>query len=227
MSAAEDQARSLLATAGVGAPHVARLAKYVELVLEANRKFNLTGARSVEQLVPHILDSLTVVPYVRPPYVDVGSGAGLPGIPVAIVTGARTVLLEVTAKKAAFLEDVLVALGVVADVVPSRAEDAGRRPELRGQFASGTARAIAFAPTALELIAPLLAINGVAILQRGTMGADERAALAGAALMLGCAVDAEIALEGDRRLVLVRKVSPTSDRYPRRSGVPEKRPLCG
>ena len=226
MSAETERAETLLAAGGAPPEHVPRLAQYVELVLEANRKFNLTGARSVEEFVPHILDSLTVVPYVRSPYVDVGSGAGLPGIPVAIVTGVRTVLLEATSKKAAFLRDAITALDVDAEVAGARAEDAGRRPELREQFASATARAIASAPTALELTAPLLAVSGVAILQRGSMAADERAALEGAALMLGCTVDVEVALEGERRLLLVQKTSPIAERYPRRSGIPEKRPLC-
>ena len=226
MNAETELALDLLVAAGVPPEHAPRLGRYVALVLEANRKFNLTGARSIEEFVPHILDSLTVVPYVRSPYVDVGSGAGLPGIPVAIVTGVRTLLVEATSKKAAFLLDAIAALGIDAEAAAARAEDAGRKPELRERFASATARAIASAPTALELTAPLLALGGVTILQRGSMDISERTALEGAALMLGCALDAEVALEGERRLILVRKTSATPDRFPRRSGVPEKRPLC-
>jgi 16S rRNA (guanine527-N7)-methyltransferase len=226
VSAEAERAQELLAAGGVPTEHLSQLAQYVELVLEANRKFNLTGARCVEEFVPHILDGLTVVPYIRSPYIDVGSGAGLPGIPVAIVTGARTVLLEATTKKAAFLKDAIAALGVAAEIVGARAEDAGRKPDLREGFASATARAIASAPTALELAAPLLALGGVAILQRGAIAGDERTALEAAALMLGCTVDAEVALDGERRLILVRKTSPTPDRYPRRPGIPEKRPLA-
>jgi 16S rRNA (guanine527-N7)-methyltransferase len=226
VSAETERAEALLAAGGAPAEHVPRLAQYVALVLEANRKFNLTGARSVEEFVPHILDSLTVVPYIRAPYVDVGSGAGLPGIPVAIVTGVRTLLVEATAKKAGFLKDAMAALGIDVDVMGARAEDAGRKPELRERFESATARAIASAPTALELTAPLLAVGGVAILQRGSMSVSERAALEGAALMLGCTFDADVALEGERRLILVRKTAATPERFPRRSGIPEKRPLC-
>lgn len=227
MSVEEERAKALLAAGGVQTQHLARLAQYAALVLEANRKFNLTGARSVEEFVPHILDSLTVVPYLRPPYVDVGSGAGLPGIPAAIVAGIQPVLVEAKTKKADFLTDALAALHVDARVINARAEDAGRKPEFREQFASSTARAVASIATALELSAPLLGVNGIAILQRGAMETSERMALESAALILGCAVDAEVALEDKRRLVLVRKVSPTPDRYPRRAGIPEKRPLCG
>ena len=221
-----ERAEALLGAGGAPPEHVSRLARYVELVLDATRKFNLTGARSVEELVPHIVDSLTVVPYIRAPYVDIGSGAGLPGIPVTIVTGARTLLIEATAKKAAFLREAIASLGVDAEVAGARAEDSGRQPGFREQFESATARAIASAPTALELVAPLLALGGVAILQRGAMAENERTALQGAALMLGCTVDAGVALEGERRLILVRKTSATPERYPRRSGIPEKRPLC-
>lgn len=226
MSEETKRAEALLTAGGAPLEHLARLARYAELVLEANRQFNLTGARSTEEFVPHILDSLTIVPYMRPPYVDVGSGAGLPGIPVAIVTGAHTVLIEATAKKAAFLRAAIAELGVDADVLATRAEDAGRQPELRGQFAAASARAVASAPTALELTAPLLTVGGVAILQRGAMDITERTALEGAALMLGCTVDAEVTLEGERRLILVRKTSATPERFPRRAGIPEKRPLC-
>jgi len=226
VSAETERAQALLVAGGAPSEQAPRLARYAALVLEANRKFNLTGARSVEEFVPHILDSLTIVPYVRAPYVDVGSGAGLPGIPVAMVTGVRTTLVEATSKKAAFLRGAIAELSLDAEVAAARAEDAGRKPELREQFATATARAIASAPTALELTAPLLAVGGLAILQRGSIDDSERTALEGAALMLGCAVDAEVALEGERRLILVRKTSPTSGRFPRRPGIPEKRPLC-
>ncbi|HET9394083.1 MAG TPA: 16S rRNA (guanine(527)-N(7))-methyltransferase RsmG [Candidatus Rubrimentiphilum sp.] len=226
MSPETERAEALLAAGGASPEHVPRLAQYAALVLDANRKFNLTGARTIDEFVPHILDSLTVVPYIRTPYVDVGSGGGLPGIPVAIVTGARTLLVEATAKKAAFLREAISALGIDAEVATARAEDAGRKPELRQQFVTATARAVATAPTALELTAPLLAVGGVAILQRGSMDVTERTALEGAALMLGCVVDAEVALEGERRLILVRKTSATPERFPRRAGIPEKRPLC-
>lgn len=221
-------ARALLSEAGVDERFVEPLGLYARLVLEANAKFNLTGARSAEQFVPHILDSLTVVPHIKPPYIDVGSGAGLPGIPVALVTGAETALLEATAKKAAFLLEALDLLQLgTARAVGARAEDAGRDPALRERFQSATVRAVASAPAALELVAPFLAVGGLAILQRGSAEPAEGPTLGTAAAELGFALESETALAGGRRLLLVRKLGATPGRFPRRTGMATKRPLGG
>ncbi|MEO6835743.1 MAG: 16S rRNA (guanine(527)-N(7))-methyltransferase RsmG [Candidatus Tumulicola sp.] len=217
----------LLTAAGVEARWVGRLARYGALVLETNRTFNLTGAKSAEDLVAHLLDSLRIVPFIAgDSLVDVGSGAGFPAIPVAIATGVPITLIEATQKKARFLERMLETFQLAGEVVAERAEVAGRRERLRDAFACGTVRAVSTAPTVAELVLPFLKPGGVAILQRGTMEARERAALADAAMMLGAEISAEPALEGERRIVLLRKRSLTPMRFPRRTGVPEKRPLC-
>jgi 16S rRNA (guanine527-N7)-methyltransferase len=216
----------LLEAAGVEARLVAPLARYGALVLDANRTFNLTGAKTAHALVPHIVDSLSVVPFVADTLVDVGSGAGLPAIPVAIATGVRVTLIEATGKKARFLQRMLETFGLAGEVVAERAEAAARDARLRDAFASGTARAVATAPAIAELLLPFIKPGGVAILQRGRMDARERAALADAALVLAAEVGEEHALAGERRIVLVRKSGPTPLRFPRRTGVPERRPLC-
>jgi 16S rRNA (guanine527-N7)-methyltransferase len=187
---------------------------------------NLTGAESAEELLPHLLDSLSIASYVRDSLVDVGSGGGLPAIPLAIATGVPVTMIESTAKKAAFLTEMLAALGLPGRVVAHRAETAGHDHELRGRFTTGTARAVSSAPAVVELLLPFLAPGGVAILQRGTVNDRERNALADAAPMLGGEVAQEIPLDGERRIILVRKLQATPDRFPRRIGVPEKRPLC-
>jgi 16S rRNA (guanine527-N7)-methyltransferase len=217
---------SLLAEAGVEERLVEPLARYGQLVLEANRRTNLTGAKSPEELLEHLLDSLSVVPFAREPYVDVGSGAGFPAIPVAIAAGVPVTLVESTAKKARFLRETLAAFGLAGEVVAERAERAARDPSLRERFASATARAVALAPAVAELLVPLLAVGGAAILQRGRLEEAERRALEDAALVLGARVESEHALEGDRRIIVLRKEHPTPTRFPRRIGIPEKRPLC-
>jgi 16S rRNA (guanine527-N7)-methyltransferase len=226
MPASDAPFESLLAQAGLEPPMRAALARYAELVMEANRRFNVTGAKSPEDLVTQLLDSLSVVPYVREPYVDVGSGAGFPAIPVAIATGAPVTLIEATAKKAHLLESLLEALGLRGNVIPERAETAGRRPDLRERFATGTARAVAAGPTIAELLLPFIEPGGSAILQRGRFPAEEQRALADAGLMLGARVESEHHLEGNRRIVLLRKTGLTPTRFPRRPGIPAKRPLC-
>jgi 16S rRNA (guanine527-N7)-methyltransferase len=195
-------------------------------VLEANRTFNVTGAKTAPDIAAHIVDSLTVVPFVADMLVDVGSGAGLPAIPVAIATGVPVTLIEATGKKARFLQRMLETFELAGEVVAQRAEVAARDERLRDAFACGTARAVSTAPTVAELLVPFIKPGGVAILQRGTMDARERAALADAALVLAAEVTGEQPLDGDRRIVLLRKTGATPLRFPRRTGIPEKRPLC-
>ena len=217
---------ALLAGAGVQAPLVGPLAHYGSLLLETNRRFNVSGADSAEELLPHILDSLSIVPYVQGPLVDIGSGGGLPAIPLALAAGVDITMVESTTKKAAFLEAALGTLGLKGRVVSQRAELAGRDPALREQFACATARAVSSAPTVLELAVPFLRVGGVAVLQRGRLDERERNAVIDAALMLGAQLEREIPLDGDRRVLLVKKVAQTPQRFPRRTGIPEKRPLC-
>ncbi len=221
-----DDLAHLLAASGVDPALVEPLALYGQRVLAENRRFNLTGAKTAAEFAVHVTDSLTVAPYVADPLVDVGSGAGLPAIPVALATGVSVTLIETTLKKARFLEELMGELGLQGRVIAQRAEVAGHEPALREHFASATARAVSSAPTVVELLLPLLAVGGVAVLQRGHLDRAERDALGDAAMMLGGVVEREIRLTGERRIIVVRKERPTPPRFPRRTGVPEKRPLC-
>jgi 16S rRNA (guanine527-N7)-methyltransferase len=221
----DDLAAALLA-AGVSAVLAERLAVYGALLLEANRSVNLTGAKDVAALLPHLLDALTLAGDVTESLVDVGSGGGLPGIPLAIATGARVLLVEPTAKKAAFLDRVLRECGVAGEALAERAEIAARDARYREHFAFATARAVASAPTVAELTVPFLRLGGRALLQRTIMLPRERQALEDSAPMLGAALVEERALEGDHRVLVLEKRTPTEQRFPRRNGVPEKRPLC-
>ncbi len=117
-------------------------------------------------------------------------------------------------------------LGIRGTVVAQRAEEAGRDPRWRDRFLTGTCRAVATAAAVAELLLPLIAVDGVALLQRGRFAPSERASLEDAALMLGGVVEGERPAGGERRIVLVRKRAPTPARFPRRSGVPQRRPLC-
>jgi len=206
----------------------AKLEQYAQLVLERNRSMNLTAARDEIALWEHIDDSLTLLPYAGSPHVDVGSGAGFPGLVLAIAAGVAVTLVESVAKKARFLEEAAVALELEVTVLNARAEEVGRDPRYRGQFASASARAVADAATVLEYTLPLLRPQGVALLQRGTIEARERSALADAALVLGGTVEEDVVLPGsrERHIVFVRKTGVTSARFPRRAGMARKHPLC-
>jgi 16S rRNA (guanine527-N7)-methyltransferase len=214
-----------LTASGVVPELVPRLAAYGALLLGSAA--NVTGAKDAAAVAAHLVDSLTLLRYVREPFIDVGTGGGLPGVPVALATGFAGTLLDANAKKTAFLRDAVAALGLdrIA-IVTDRAESAARAPGLRERFASATARAVSAAPTVLELVVPFLALGGVAVLQRGAFDAAERAATTDAALVLGAELTDEILVGGERRILIVTKIRPTGDRFPRRNGVPEKRPLC-
>jgi 16S rRNA (guanine527-N7)-methyltransferase len=215
-----------LEAAGVAADLCGLLSRYGRIVLDANRSFNLTGAKTEQDLADHIIDSLTLVPYVNGPIVDIGSGAGFPAIPLSLATGSAVTLIESTRKKAQFLQGIVDAFGLDGRVENERAEIAARTEELRDRFETGTARAVGSGPTVLELVLPFVAPGGTALLQRGRLDDRERAAMSDAASMLGAEITSEIQLSGDRRIVVARKRTETPQRFPRRAGIPAQRPLC-
>lgn len=212
--------------AGIEDELAIRLAVYAALVLDANRRLNLTGAKTGAAFAAHILDALTIRADVASPLIDVGSGNGVPGIPLAVATNARVALLEPIKKRAAFLRGALDALSLDGEVIDARAEDAARDPAYREQFRTATARAVAGAPTVAELTVPFLAIGGRALLQRGSLDERERNAVADAALVLGAELVEERLLDGERRVIVLEKRTASSARFPRKNGVPGKRPLC-
>ncbi len=205
-----------------------KLDAFVALLLKKNAALNLTAARSAEAVEAHVRDALFLVPHVSGPLVDVGSGGGFPAIVLAIATGVRCTLIESLAKKAAFLRDAGRELDLELEVLAKRAEDVARDPAYRATFATATARAVGPATTVLELTVPLLAVGGRALLQRGQERPGERQALADASLVLGAQIEAELVDPGaeSRRVIVARKTIATGERFPRRAGVPAKRPLC-
>jgi 16S rRNA (guanine527-N7)-methyltransferase len=216
----------LLEAAGIEPGLCERLTRYGRLVLETNRSVNLTGAKTEDDVAPHLVDSLSLLPYLGADLIDIGSGAGFPAIPLAIASGRPVTMVETTQKKALFLRRVLDELDLEGEVVNERAEVAGHMDRLRDRFTTGTARAVGSGPTVIELVLPFLAQGGLALLQRGKLDGTERAAMSDAAPMLAATVEGELPAGGDRRIILVRKLGPTPQRFPRRAGVPDQRPLC-
>lgn len=221
-----NELRSLLEAGGIEERFLDPLTRYGELLLEANRKFNLTGAKNPAELAPHILDSVSIAPLIERSLVDIGSGGGLPAIPLAIVTGIPVTMVETTLKKAKFLDAAIAEFGLRGEVVAERAEVAAHDPRLRERFHTGTARAVSSAPTVAELLLPFVEVGGRLVLQRGAVEERELNALRDASLMLGGRVVAVERSEGEKRVIVVEKVAPTPQKYPRRIGVPEKKPLC-
>ncbi|MBI4202033.1 MAG: 16S rRNA (guanine(527)-N(7))-methyltransferase RsmG [Chloroflexi bacterium] len=213
--------------------------RYREELLSWNKHMNLTAITDpaeVESL--HFLDSLTValaMPDPVPPgysVCDVGTGAGFPGVPLKIAfPQIRLALVESTAKRTAFLSHLVQALDL-ADVAihTGRAEELAHQPGLREVFDLATARAVAEARVLLELTLPFSRVGGCAVLMKKGNIAQEVAEAGSAIAVLGGRLEevrrvpAE-ALPGDRALVVVEKAWPTPSRYPRRPGIPAKRPL--
>ncbi len=206
---------------------------------QANRRVNLTSIADWERAqAVHYLDSLSVLAVVPPALLrsgrlaDVGSGAGLPGLALRIaVPSLRVTLVEATGKKADFLRGLPEALGLCGIEVRScRAETLGRDPEAREAFDFVTARGVAKMNTLAELTLPLCRIGGVVVAHKGA-GAEADAVEAETAIRtLGGAlreirwVDVP-GLDRRHALVVLDKVAPTPHRYPRRPGIPGKRPL--
>ena len=164
--------------------------------------------------------------------IDVGSGSGMPGLPLKIAFPAlRVTLLESVGKKAAFLRQTVEQLGLAdVEVVAERAEVAARSDEHRDSYAWATARALGRLPVVIELCAPFLEPGGLLVAQRsGDLDADvAEAAPAFKQLRLWARLPVGLDLPGlaGHGLVVGEKYAATPDEYPRRSGVPRKRPLA-
>ena len=211
---------------------------YQELALW-NQRVNLTSITGYQEVqVGHFLDSLTV--FLAAPeslssssrVVDVGAGGGFPGLPLKLAfPGIHLVLLESVGKKAAFLEHLVSLLGLDGvEVITGRAEALAHRPGLRESFDLVLARGLARLPVLLEYSLPFCRIGGKTVAHKhGGLGEELKSA-ARALETLGGLLLPEVpvqvtGLTDNRVLVVVEKVAATPDRYPRRAGVPAKRPL--
>lgn len=212
---------------------------YQELILW-NRKVNLTTIVDYEEVqVKHFLDSLTIVLAVEDMscplrLLDLGAGAGFPGVPLKIVfPDIHLVLLDSVGKKTGFLRHLVARLGLDrVEVLTARAEDLAPEGRYREQFDLVVSRAVAQLPTLVELALPFCALGGSFIAQKkGGIEAEIEQATRAIAVMGGrlrevMGVKLE-ELGEERALVIVDKLSPTPDGYPRRAGIPAKRPLTG
>lgn len=222
----------------------ARFGQYLALLEQWRERAGLTtvvGAEEVQRR--HFGEALALLSVVRAlPEVarqagtiaiaDLGSGAGFPGLPMRIVEpGLRLTLVEAHGRRARFLEAVVAALGLDdVRVVPARAEEAGRDPALRGAFDVVVARALAPLPVLVEYALPLLRLGGLLVAPKGSRVAEEVAAAAGAIEALGGTLESAVALPlppdvPPQQVVLVSRTGPLDERYPRRPGVPSRRPL--
>jgi 16S rRNA (guanine(527)-N(7))-methyltransferase RsmG len=224
--------RNGLAELGLDPSAAPQLAGFCDLLEKDALPRGFLGPREADRLVDrHILESAALQRLLpEGPLIDVGSGAGLPGIVLAVLRDGPVTLLEAERRRADFLDHVLEALsiGSRARVVRARAEDAGREPDLREAFNVAVARALAQPPVALEYCLPFVRPSGMCALHVGP-GVD-LAAAARASLELGGGepelVELQVpGLDTGRGAMIVAKVGVVGERYPRRTGVPARRPL--
>jgi 16S rRNA (guanine527-N7)-methyltransferase len=213
---------------------------YYHELIAWNEKVNLTSITDYEGVqLKHFLDSLSVIAAIRDEdkarprrVVDIGTGAGLPAIPLKIVLPQISlVLLEATGKKTKFLEHITAELGLKdVAIVAGRAEEVAHQPEYREKFGIALSRAVAPLPTLVELVLPFCTVGGYFIAQKkGSVREEVERAYKAITLLGGDLREVKpMALEGlndDRFLVIVNKIEQTPPMYPRRPGMPAKRPI--
>ena len=212
-----------------------RLSFYGDFLAEYNQKVNLTAITDPEGiLVKHFEDSLALLPYLPEEktisLADVGTGAGFPGVVLLIARPDLSLtLIEATEKKLRFLELLLSHLSLSAQLCHRRAEEAGRDPAFREAFDAVSARAVASLPVLSEYCLPLVKPGGRFLAMKSMLAQKELADSRRAIALLGAEPEKQIDYRlsnGDARsLIVIKKISQISSKYPRPTSVILKRPL--
>ncbi|MFO7774100.1 MAG: 16S rRNA (guanine(527)-N(7))-methyltransferase RsmG [Dehalococcoidia bacterium] len=225
----------------LNARQVKQFELYYRELIAWNEKINLTAITDYSSVqVKHFLDSLTIILAVRkeevekPDFniIDIGTGAGFPGVPLKILfPQPRLVLIEPTAKKTTFLHHITRTLQLEnVEVLNSRAEEAAHLLAYREQFSLVLSRAVALLPTLVELTLPFCRIGGRFVAQkkgeidREIMGGEKAIATLGGKLDSTKKIELS-EFEDARYLVIIDKIYHTPSKYPRRSGLPRRRPI--
>ena len=199
-------------------------------MVKQNEVMNLTGITDdVGVAKAHLLDSLTVMASADlkgKKLIDVGCGAGFPGVPLAVASGARVTLLDSLGKRMKWLESCLPTLGIEAECVTARAEEAVA--DRRESYDYAASRAVARLNILLELTAPYVKVGGAVLAMKGAAANEELAECTNAIKKLGLKLEAvkEYPIDGTNHVVIVlRKVAPTPKQYPRRFAKIKQSPL--
>lgn len=212
--------------------YAARFETLTRLLCETNAHTNLTAITEPEEIIAkHYADSLTAASSLPKgaALLDVGCGGGFPTLPLAIVRpDLRITALDSTAKKLEFVKGAAKELGLSLQTLPARAEEVGKDPAMRGRFDAVTARAVANLPVLCEWCIPFVKVGGIFLAMKGKTWQAELHDAQNAIKTLGCTVEEaeEFTLCGASRCnILLRKVRPTPDAYPRKNGAILKKPL--
>ena len=219
----------------------AQFQKLYELILEGNRQQNLTRIVEPQEFwEKHLWDSLRGIASLlsvnfssaSPALIDIGTGAGFPGVPVTITVPNCTItLVDSTRKKITFLDNILSELALSnAKTLVGRAEEIGQHPQHRRAYNIALIRAVGAASVCAEYTLPLLKQGGLAIIYRGNWTEDETAALQNAVNQLGGVIESIEQFttplsHSIRHCVYLRKISTTPVQFPRAIGIPTQKPL--
>ncbi len=205
--------------------------RYFEILVEVNQVMNLTAITEEDQVaVKHFADSLTLLPYLErtgaKSLADIGTGAGFPGIPLKIACPAlQVMLIDSLEKRVGFLNRVIEELGLEGiSAIHARAEDAGRDPKLRSRFDVSVARAVAPMNILAEYCMPFVRKGGHFIAMKGPSEESYDRAIS---LLGGTQVSDDLFDLDDmqRRIICIRMDKNISTQYPRKAGIPKKKPL--
>lgn len=216
----------------------AQFQTYFEELIAWNQKVNLTAVTEYEDVQEkHFLDSLWVARVLRDRgwdltlpkrAIDVGTGAGLPGLALKIAfPDLGLTLLDSIAKKTAFLRHLVCRLGLQrVEVITARAEELARRESYREGYDLALARGVAALPALVEICLPFVKVGGMLVAHKGAQVREEVSQARHALELLGGRLGAVQGQESEgRALVIIDKVAPSPPAYPRRAGVPQRRPL--
>lgn len=211
-----------------------RFDRYAELLVETNKHFNLTAIKEPEEIaVKHFADSVSLFSALHIPeganVLDIGTGAGFPGVPLLIVRpDLKVTMVDSTGKKLAFVRSTLEDLGLEAQVIHGRAEELGRG-ELRESFDIVTSRAVAALNVLCEYCLPFVKVNGTFAPMKGAKGSEELALCRTAIPTLGGKYQSTKSFTltdgAERNIILIQKISQTPPKYPRASAQIAKKAL--
>lgn len=209
--------------------------KYMDLLLEWNEKINLTAITDKDEIIlKHFIDSLTIEKYIKDndKVIDLGTGAGFPGIPLKIKNESIDItLVDSLNKRVNFLNEVIKELNLKnITAIHSRIEDLAHDKNFREKYDVVTSRAVANMSTLVEYMLPFAKIGGICICMKGPNVDEELENAKGAIKKLGGKVEKVESLtlpdsDIERNIVIIKKISQTDKKYPRKAGTPSKDPL--
>lgn len=209
--------------------------EYMKLLIEWNEKMNLTAITDPDEIIfKHFIDSITILKEIKDNFklVDVGTGAGFPGIPLSIMNPTlKITLVDSLNKRLIFLQEVVKELKLEnIEIIHARAEELGQNKEYREMFDVATSRAVANLSTLSEYLIPLVKINGKVISMKASGAQNEINEARKAIKVLGGSIEKieEFNLpqtDIGRTIIVIKKNEETNRKYPRKAGIPSKDPI--